>query len=56
MVEVSFVELSFEELSFEELEDDADELLSPLLDFESDVVLDEPDDSPLSAFLRDSDG
>jgi hypothetical protein len=46
------------DVSFEPLEADEDELLSPLLDFESDEVLvfsDELDDS-LRAFLRDSEG
>ena len=46
------------ELSLDELEDDEDELLSPLLDFESDDAPEDEElaDSLLSAFLRDSDG
>ena len=62
----AFVELDLSDVSLEELEPDDDELPSPPLDFDSDEELvlsdellalsDELDDSPLSAFLRDSEG
>ena len=63
----AFVELDLSDVSLEALEaGDDDELPSPPLDFDSDEELvfsdellalsDEVDDSPLSAFLRDSEG